>query len=65
MTRTFLAMGIISTILNLFGCSGQTKKDDSKLSKEMEEQLANSVEAFKNRPIIAGYIWFIQPVGKR
>jgi len=44
-------MGLITTILNLFGCSGQTKKDDGKLSKEMEEQLANSVEVFKNRPI--------------
>lgn len=45
-------MGIITTILNLFGCSGQTKKDDDgKLTPEMEEILANSVEAFKNRPI--------------
>lgn len=51
MTRTLIIMGIITTILNLFGCSGQTKKNDSGLSKEMEEQLANSVEAFKNRPI--------------
>ncbi len=44
-------MGIITTILNLFGCSGQTKKNESGLSKETEEELANSVEAFKNRPI--------------
>jgi len=44
-------MGLITTILNLFGCSGQTKKDEGKLSKETEEQFANSVEAFKNRPI--------------
>ena len=44
-------MGLITTILNLFGCSGQTKKDGGKLSKETEEQLANSVEAFKNRQI--------------
>jgi hypothetical protein len=44
-------MGIISTILNLLGCSGQTKKNESGLSKEMKEQLANSVGAFKNRPI--------------
>lgn len=44
-------MGIITTILNLFGCSGQTSKNERGLSKEMEEQLANSVEAFKNRPI--------------
>ena len=51
MTRTLIIMGIITIILNLFGCSGQTKKNDSGLSKEMEEQLSNSVEAFKNRPI--------------
>ncbi len=51
MTRTLKIMGLITTILNLFGCSGQTKKNDSGLSKEMEEQLSNSVEAFKNRPI--------------
>lgn len=38
-------------ILSLFGCSGQTKNDDGKLSKETEEQLANSVEVFENRPI--------------
>ena len=51
MTRRIVIMGLITTILNLFGCSGQTKKDDSKLSKETKEQIANSVEAFKNRPI--------------
>ncbi|WP_353100843.1 DUF4375 domain-containing protein [Myroides odoratus] len=44
-------MGLITTILNLFGCFGQIKKDDGKLSKEMEKQLSNSVEAFNNRPI--------------
>jgi hypothetical protein len=44
-------MGFIATIVNLFGCSGQTKKDYEKLSKETEEQLTNSIEAFKNRPI--------------
>jgi len=44
-------MGLITTILNLFGCSGQTKKDDGQLSKETEEQLTKSIEAFKNRPI--------------
>jgi hypothetical protein len=44
-------MGIISTILNLFSCSGQTNKADGKLSKETEEQLSKSIEAFKNRPI--------------
>lgn len=44
-------MGLITTILNLFGCSGQTKKDDGNLSKEMKEQIAQSVDAFKNRSI--------------
>jgi hypothetical protein len=44
-------MGIMSAILNLFGCSGQTKKDGGKSSKETGEQLTKSIEAFKNRPI--------------
>ncbi len=35
----------------MFGCSGQEKKDDGKLSKEIQDQLANSIETFKNRPI--------------
>jgi len=51
MTRRIIIMGLIITILNLFGCSGQMKKDDGKLSGETTEQLANSVDAFKNRPI--------------
>ena len=44
-------MGIISTILNLFGCSRQVKKGDEGLSKEILEQIEQSMEAFKNRPI--------------
>lgn len=44
-------MGLISIILNFFGCSGKTNKNKSGLSKEMEEQLNQSIEAFKNRPI--------------
>lgn len=44
-------MGIISTILNLFGYSGQTKKNDGGLTKETEEQQKNLVEEFMNRPI--------------
>lgn len=44
-------MSFIATIITFFGCSGQTKKNNCGLSKEMEEQLAQSVEAFKNRPI--------------
>lgn len=51
MSRTFILMGIITIILNLFGCSDQKQKNDNELSKETEEQLINSVEAFKNRPI--------------
>ena len=51
MNRLVVIMGIISTILTLFGCSRRTNKDDGKLSKEMKEQISQSVEAFKNRPI--------------
>ncbi|WP_240141071.1 DMP19 family protein [Sphingobacterium bovisgrunnientis] len=51
MKRTLIFMGFIATTLNLFGCSGQTKKNDSGLSKEIEEQHAQSFEVFKNRPI--------------
>jgi len=40
-------MKLITKILNFFGFSGQSKKDDGKLSKE----IANSMKAFKNRPI--------------
>lgn len=51
MIRTLIIMGILSTILNLFGCSGQTKKEEDKLSSEKTDQIAKSMEAFKNRPI--------------
>jgi len=44
-------MGLIATILNLFGCSRQTNDNNSGLTKEVEEQLSQSIEAFKNRPI--------------
>lgn len=44
-------MGFISTILNLFGCSGQEKKDNGELSKETQDQIASSIDAFNNRPI--------------
>jgi hypothetical protein len=43
-------MGILMTVLHLFGCSGQANKND-RGSKEMEEQLAHAGEAFNNRPI--------------
>lgn len=51
MVKILVTMGFISTILNLFGCSGEAKKDAGGLSKETQEQLTNSVEAFKNRSI--------------
>lgn len=51
MKRTLLIMGIIITLLNLFGCSGQTKKDNGKLPENIDEQLSESIESFKNRPI--------------
>jgi len=44
-------MGIISTILSFIGCSGQSNKNDGELSKELQDQIAQSVEAFRNRPI--------------
>lgn len=51
MTRRIIIMGLIATILNLLGCSGRTKENNSGLSNEMEEQLAQTIEAFNNRPI--------------
>lgn len=51
MTRRIIIMGLITTILNLFGCSVQTKGDIDKISKETEEKMFNSIKAFKNRPI--------------
>lgn len=51
MKRTLVLMGIISTMLSLLGCSGNSNKNDGKLSKEAEEKLAQSVQAAKNRPL--------------
>jgi len=51
MIRTLIIMGIISTILSFIGCSGQSNKNDGELSKELQDQIAQSVEAFRNRPI--------------
>lgn len=44
-------MGLISTIVSFFGCSAQTENIDDKKSNEMDEQIAQSIEAFENRPI--------------
>ena len=51
MTRRFILMGLITVILNSFSCSEKVKKDDGRLSKEIEEQIDISVKAFKSRPI--------------
>lgn len=51
MKQNLVIMGIISTILSLIGCSRNTKKYYGKLSKETEEKLTQSIDAFKNRPI--------------
>jgi len=51
MIRTLIIIGIISTILSFIGCSGQSNKNDGELSKELQDQIAQSVEAFRNRPI--------------
>ena len=51
MINRLIYMGILTGIFNFFGCSGQTKKADSGLSNVTKEQLAQSIEAFKNRPI--------------
>jgi hypothetical protein len=51
MKRLIIIMGLLTTLLNFFGCSGQTDKKDEKLSKVTEEQIAKSIEDFKNRPI--------------
>ena len=51
MKRTLLIMGIVATLLSLFGCSGQTKKNQAKQSTGIDEQISKSIEDFKNRPI--------------
>ncbi|WP_257670820.1 hypothetical protein [Parapedobacter tibetensis] len=47
MIRTLIFVGITTTILNLFGCSGRTKKDDGKFSKETQEQPNMNIQEFK------------------
>lgn len=51
MTKTLILMGIFATILSLFGCSGHTKNDDVTQNIDIDNQVAESIEAFKNRPI--------------
>lgn len=43
-------MGLITTIFNLFGCSSQRNTDNGS-SKELDEKIANSIDAFRNRII--------------
>lgn len=51
MTKILMIAGLIAITLNLLSCSVQTREKDNGLSKEMEEQLTNSVESFKSWPI--------------
>jgi hypothetical protein len=51
MINRVIYMGILTGILSFFGCSGQTKKAEGELSKVTKEQLDQSIEAFKNRPV--------------
>ena len=52
MKQIFVFIGVISTMLSFIGCSGQSKKkNEGELSKELQEQIAKSVESFNNRPI--------------
>jgi hypothetical protein len=44
-------MGILTGILSFLGCSGQTKKASIGLTNVTKEQLAQSIDAFKNRPV--------------
>lgn len=41
----------MAAILNLLGCTGQTKENQSIQSSKVQEQLAGSIEEFKNRTI--------------
>jgi Domain of unknown function (DUF4375) len=51
MKRTIIFMGLIFTLLNFFGCSGQTSGKNEKLPKETQDQILKSIEDFKNRQI--------------
>jgi predicted peroxiredoxin len=46
-----IILGILTIFFNLLGCTGRKKSDDSKLSKEVSQQLSKSIEDFKNKPI--------------
>jgi hypothetical protein len=45
-------MAFLTTILNLFACSGRTTKDNKNQTKDtFDEQTSKAIEDFKNRPI--------------
>jgi len=51
MRKLLILMSIISIIMSLFGCSRRAKENNEGLSDKTKEQLDESIEAFKNRPI--------------
>jgi Domain of unknown function (DUF4375) len=51
MQQLFIIMGIISTLLNLFGCAERSNNNDGKLTKVNDEQLAKPIDEFKNRSV--------------
>jgi Domain of unknown function (DUF4375) len=51
MRQLFIIMGIIATILNIFGCAERSNNNDGKLTKVSDEQLTKSIEEFKNRRV--------------
>lgn len=51
MIRSLIIMGIISSILNILGCKGQSNNENGELSKEFIDQMDESINAFKNRKI--------------
>ena len=44
-------MGLLASILSFLGCSEQSKEKEGAPSKKTKEQILQSIEAFKNRPI--------------
>lgn len=52
MRRTLIILTIFTTLLKLFGCSGQTAHDSKNVSNDtIDSQINKSIEDFKNRPI--------------
>ena len=55
MIRSLIIMGIISSILNILGCKGQSNNESGELSKEFLEQMDESINTFKNRKIYSQF----------